>query len=148
MTSVSPRGEGDHSQIELAPEGLSWTSSCMLDPSATLRWMCGCPRARSRSKSWGTSQRAVVPIMPTRTEPATSSLQAATSETRASSSESTRRARATTTRPSSVRCPLARSTRGAPELLFEPGHVSGYVRLHRPEVIGGGGERPVIVNSD
>ncbi len=64
--------------------------------------------------SRGTSQRAVVPIMPTRTVPVTSSLQAATSEIRASSSDRIRRARATTTVPSWVSRPSARSKRGAP----------------------------------
>ena len=77
--------------------------------SRSLGW-----RTRAMSIRRGTSQRAVVPIIPTRTVPVTSSLQAATSATRASSSERIRRARATTTVPSSVRRPLALSTSGAP----------------------------------
>ena len=87
----------------------SCCSSCMLEPSATLRWMWGW-RTRSRSKSWGTSHRPVVPIMPRRTVPTTSSRRAVTSATIASSSFMTRRARSSTTSPSSVSRPDARST--------------------------------------
>ncbi len=87
----------------------SCCSSWTLEPSATFRWMWGW-RTRSRSKSWGTSQRPVVPIMPRRTVPTTSSRRAVTSATMASSSFMTRRARAMTTSPSSVSRPEARST--------------------------------------
>ena len=52
----------------------------------------------------------VVPIMPRRTVPTTSSRSAVTSATMASSSFMTRRARSITTSPSSVRRPDARST--------------------------------------
>ena len=82
-------------------------------PSTTTSRSLGC-RWRTMSIRRGTSQRAVVPIMPTRTVPVTSSLQAATSATRASSSDRIRRARATTTVPSSVSRPSDRSTRGVP----------------------------------
>ena len=90
------------------PEASS-CSSCALWPSSTLRWMCGW-RTRRRSKSWGTSHRPVVPIMPRRTVPTTSSRSAVTSATIASSSFITRRARCVTTSPSSVSRPEARST--------------------------------------
>ncbi len=62
----------------------------------------------------GMSQRAVVPMMPRLTWPATSSRNEATSAVRASSSVCTRRARATTTSPSPVRRPAARSTSVTP----------------------------------
>ena len=87
----------------------SCCSSCPLDPSATFRCTWGW-RTRSRSKSWGTSQRPVVPIMPSLTVPTTSSRKAVTSATMASSSFITRLARSMTTSPSSVRRPEARST--------------------------------------
>ena len=58
----------------------------------------------------GTSQRPVVPIMPRRTVPTTSWRSAVTSATMSDSSFMTRRARPTTTSPSSVRRPEARST--------------------------------------
>jgi len=54
-----------------------------------------------RSNS-GTSHRAVVPMIPIRTVPATSWVSATTSDSSASSSASTRLARATTTSPASV----------------------------------------------
>src|SRR6266508_1660688 len=62
----------------------------------------------------GTSQRAVVPMIPARTEPSTSLCTAATSATNASISAWMRRARSTTARPSSVRAPRARSTSVTP----------------------------------
>ena len=103
-------------------------------------------RWRATSISRGTSQRAVVPIIPTRTVPVTSSLQAATSDTRASSSDRIRRARATTTVPSSVRLPVGPVDEGGAQLPLEPGHVGRDVGLDGAEVLGGGRERAVVAD--
>ena len=122
-------------QLRLETRGVS-----LHDDQPELRMTLG-----HRVHEAGTSHRAVVPIMPTRTVPVTSSLQAATSDNRASSSDRIRRARATTTVPSSVSRPSARSTEGY-QLLLQPGHVGRNVGLHGPEVLGSGRERPVIAD--
>ena len=88
-------------------------SSPVVVPSTMTRRSWGW-RWAAASMRRGTSQRAVVPIIPTRTVPVTSSLQAATSDMSASSSDRMRRARATTTVPSAVRRPSARSMSGVP----------------------------------
>ena len=117
----------------------SCCSSWTLEPSATFRWMWGW-RTRSRSKSWGTSQRPVVPIMPRRTVPTTSSRRAVTSETMASSSFITWRARV-----DDDLALLGQAARGPVdqlhvELALQPGHVRRDVGLHRADGRGGGRE--------
>jgi len=95
-----------------------------------------------RGEELGTSQRPVVPIIPTRTVPETSSRMAATSETMASSSPIMRRPRPTTTRPSAVSRPEERSTRTTSSSRFESGHVGGHIRLDRADGDGGGEKLP------
>ncbi len=81
--------------------------------SRTMTWTRGWAACTADS-SCGTSQRAVVPMTPRRVSPVTSWPMEVASAERASSSRWIRRARATTTTPSGVSRPLARSTRVTP----------------------------------
>ena len=105
-------GQVDDGQVELVGE----------QARARATWWWRRPRSRApsggravtSSSTSGTSQRAEVPMQPSRTVPLTSSRRAATSALSASSSAWMWRARLTTARPSSVSAPLARSTRVTP----------------------------------
>ena len=110
-SSVSATGRVS-TAMSMVPES-SWSWSAEV--------VASCTTTRTRGWRWaivstsaGTSQRAVVPMTPMRPTPATSSRTEATSAARASSSAWMRRARSTTTAPSSVTWPVARSMRVTP----------------------------------
>jgi hypothetical protein len=114
----------------------SWSSSWALDPSATLRWMWGGGPAAGRRAVAPASGRwcRSCPGAPCRPPPGAGPL---TSATMSESSFMIRRARPTTTSPSSVRRPEDRSTNCTCELTLEAGDMGRHVGLNRPDRRGG-----------